>query len=423
MNLVGKEEVSKALPPNADKQSIAPDISRQVRASIQNAGFYRRARKALKLDSYFYLTSIVFLIASLVFTLWFSTSHGKAIDKQFAKNAATRNSLQMLMEELHSSHLAYVESAQKKISNLTKAPVTDETLSKIEDNAAIVQQTPGPTKNVLSKPHRNEHVSELIPAHKDQLQILQQRIENQSQQLEVLSKDNYELRLALNFGTQDKVIDSRAKQPTPTTIVPSKELDTSTLVHRAFDAFNNQQIDTANSLYQQALQHAPQSRDANLGVAAIAIQQGNMVLAVDRYRYLLALDPLDLSAFNALLKLSEDDSSLEVEMIGHISQYEPQSHILYRALGSYYSRQNKWNLAAHAFEKSAAVLDAADDYYNLALSLDHTGKRQRALAYYQKALDYASGHNNVEPLFSVQEVQARMAEISETTTPNRIIQK
>jgi len=412
MNLVARDEVVKTIPPSIDQEhkddtpselEYSPNASEAHEKGVVKMGVFQTVKKTLALDVYFYLASGVSLLVVAVLGLWFTLGHSKVIDKQVLSGKATHSVLQKMLEDLHASHMAYVEAAAEKSTELVDIDVNDNGAPDGKGTGEIVQEL---------KEQRQEE-----PPVKQS--ILQNRIDTLSQQIALLSQDNYELREALHFGalesnrtdeklgSVEKVLPAKAEQESALS-----STDITALIHSAYSAFNNQQIPKAGALYQQALQVSPQNRDANLGVAAIAVLQGNSILAIDRYRHLLRLDPVDRDAFAALLELSEENGSLEVEMTGHIAKHKPESQSLYGVLGSYYSRNAKWDQAVRAFEMSSDAIGLANDYFNLAVSLDHAGHQQRALVYYQEVLDRTLAGDTVAPIFSVQEVHDRVAEIS-----------
>lgn len=417
MNLVAKDEVIKATPPSVDSEGkdntpgefkLSPGASVVHENGVYKKAAYKKVKKVLTLDVYFYVASAVSLFLVAVFGLWFFLVHSKSIDEQILKSNAAHSVLQRMLQDLSTSHTAYVEAAAGKTTMLDDIEVNDKAELNGEGAVVAVQNL---QEQGQEDPRAKQH-------------ILQQRIDGLSQQIALLSQDNYELRQALHFGAQDnsskdaKSNSAAQKQSTPTSVNALSTLDITTLIHSAYTAFSDQRIEKAGVLYQQALQQSPQNRDANLGVAKIAILQGNSVLAADRYRHLLVLDPVDLDAFTAMLALSESNDSLEVEMVGHIAKYEPESYILYSALGRYYSRKAKWDLAVLAFEKSIDANSPVNDYFNFAISLDHAGDQKRALDYYQKALNDVPTEKGVSPPFSLHEVRARVAEISGRVIPD-----
>ena len=141
-------------------------------------------------------------------------------------------------------------------------------------------------------------------------------------------------------------------------------------------------------MYAQALQLEPYNRDANLGVAAVAMKTGNYPVATLRYRHLLSLDPVDVVAFSALLNLAAVTRNpvMENEMILHSSQHRDYP-ALHAALGNYYSQTDRWVMASQSYAAAVGLSpDTADYLYNLAVTLDNLGDSQAAIDTYERAL-------------------------------------
>ena len=115
-------------------------------------------------------------------------------------------------------------------------------------------------------------------------------------------------------------------------VVPQTDLpqvDFPQLLGKAFHAYSTGDFNQAGALYRRALQLDPYNRDANLGVAAVAVKGGNYAVAVQRYRHLLSLNPDDALAFSSLLGLAgiTRDSALENELVVHTSQSVSYTHL------------------------------------------------------------------------------------------------
>ena len=164
--------------------------------------------------------------------------------------------------------------------------------------------------------------------------------------------------------------------------------DFSSIIGKAFHAYSTANLREADALYAQALQLEPYNRDANLGVAAVAMKTGNYPVATLRYRHLLSLDPVDVVAFSALLNLAAAtrDPVMENEMILHSSQHR-DAPALHAALGNYYSQTARWVMASQSYATAVGLSpDTADYLYNLAVTLDNLGDSQAAIETYERAL-------------------------------------
>jgi len=141
--------------------------------------------------------------------------------------------------------------------------------------------------------------------------------------------------------------------------------------------------------YQQALTLDPSSRDANLGVAGMAVINGRQDHAIDIYRQLLTVKPNDPVVVAALLQLATDTNGIEQEVLSHIDQLPSTSAAVYAAVAIYYSAKRRWSEAIPFYVKSDAVMPSADVLYNLAVCLEHLGRHKEAVLRYSQALDTA----------------------------------
>ncbi len=169
------------------------------------------------------------------------------------------------------------------------------------------------------------------------------------------------------------------------------------LIVNGYNAYIEGDYRSAEKWYDKAMHLDPYSRDANLGVAAIASLQGHNRLAENRYRHLLSLNPDDKTAFSALLLLASADNSIEHELLALIEQQARDRAGLYAVLGHFYSQQRRWSESSDAYRKSLAFNSAgminADDLFNLAVSLDNLGQTGPAATYYQQALNTDGMHS------------------------------
>ena len=162
-----------------------------------------------------------------------------------------------------------------------------------------------------------------------------------------------------------------------------------------YQAYRNGDFVTARKYYGDALHKDPKSRDALLGLAAIALQQSQDDIAAHHYRQLLALDPRDPIAQAGMATLfgATDMAGTESRLKRLLIQ-SPQSAALNFALGNHYADQSRWSEAQHAYF-NAVSLDQADGRFafNLAVSLDHLGQRKLAAQYYRSALQLSPSGN------------------------------
>lgn len=177
----------------------------------------------------------------------------------------------------------------------------------------------------------------------------------------------------------------------------------------AWRAYQRGDYVTAGQGYRQVLGRDAHNRDALLGLAAVAQQQGNDEAAQQYYRQLLVLDPRDPVAQSALMNYSPDAGNTESRLKQMLSD-QPRSGVLHFALGNYYAEQSGWGDAqqsyfnAHTLEPTNAQFT-----FNLAVSLDHLGQRKLAAKYYQQALQLdVSGNSG----FDHAQAQQRLNELT-----------
>ena len=188
---------------------------------------------------------------------------------------------------------------------------------------------------------------------------------------------------------------SRRKLDAPAVSVQRKvETDTVTpVLLNAYQAYQRADYVTATQDYREVLSKDEHNRDALLGLAAIAQQQGESETAQSYYRQLLVLNPHDPAAQAALLSYAPDSGDTESKLKTLLAE-QPRSAALHFALGNYYADQSSWGDAqqsyfnAHALEPSNAQFT-----FNLAISLDHLGQRKLAAQYYQQALQLDAAGN------------------------------
>lgn len=163
------------------------------------------------------------------------------------------------------------------------------------------------------------------------------------------------------------------------------------LLTSAYQAFMLGDIGKAETDYRKALRRTPNSRDALLGLAAIATNRNQVHEAVSLYQRVLQLDPGDAAAQAGLIGLRGfADTTMSESRLKILLAQNPNVGYLHFALGNQYAQQLRWSEAQEAyFNALHADSDNADYAFNLAVSLEHLGQRKPALVYYRRALDLA----------------------------------
>jgi tetratricopeptide (TPR) repeat protein len=166
-------------------------------------------------------------------------------------------------------------------------------------------------------------------------------------------------------------------------------------------------------LYQQALRELPNNRDALLGLAATAIQLGDVTGARITYTKLLELDPRDVLARVGLMDSMPMGDSVQTEtQLQSLKTEHPDVAQLAFALGNFYASQRRWNEAQAAYydallaAKAESGSQVSPDFaFNLAVSLERLNQQQPAFNFYREALEQA---RVVNPGFDVRVLRERL---------------
>ena len=167
-----------------------------------------------------------------------------------------------------------------------------------------------------------------------------------------------------------------------------------------WQAYQNGNFDVASEHYSRVLSqdsdnHNSPSRDALLGMAAIAQQRSQDHVAARFYNQMLALDPLDPDAHAGMISLlgekglARTESRLKLLLTQH-----PEAAVLHFALGNHFAELSLWAEAEQAYFSACKLdIDNAQYAFNLAISLDHLGKLNQAEHHYRRALQLDSSRN------------------------------
>ena len=180
-------------------------------------------------------------------------------------------------------------------------------------------------------------------------------------------------------------------------------------LERAYGAFRAGDLESAAEAYRAVVRHEPGNRDALLGLAAVATRTGGWDEAAGHYARVLAFHPADSVAQAALIAVGGQDSARGESRLKALLWREPEAAHLHFDLGNVYAAQSRWPEARQSFF-SAYRFDRenADYAYNLAVSLDHLSRRERALHFYHEALALARSRPSS---FDATAVRARIREV------------
>lgn len=166
---------------------------------------------------------------------------------------------------------------------------------------------------------------------------------------------------------------------------------------QAFNAYRENDFVTARAQYQQALRNSPNSRDALLGLAAVAMKTGDAVTARTHYSKLLELNPNDALARVGLLESLPSSDAVEKEgELRALFAEHPDVAPLAFALGNLLASQGRWSDAQQSYYDALLAAKAggsgpvSPDYaFNLAVSLERLNQLRPAYNFYREALAQA----------------------------------
>ena len=159
------------------------------------------------------------------------------------------------------------------------------------------------------------------------------------------------------------------------------------LLQQAYQAYESDDIDQARRAYDQVLEMEAENRDGLLGRAAIHVIDQQYQAAIDKYQLILERNPNDSMALTSLISVAKIDPEAGESQLKLLLRQQPDTAYLHFALGNMYGNQQRWSEAQSAYFNALQLAKTDPDYaYNLAVSLEHLGKPEAAIAYYQRAL-------------------------------------
>ncbi|WP_051293744.1 tetratricopeptide repeat protein [Pseudoduganella violaceinigra] len=177
-------------------------------------------------------------------------------------------------------------------------------------------------------------------------------------------------------------------------------------VQNGYAALKSGDLATARQQYDRALLEDPNSRDALLGSAAVALREHDGRQASGNYLRLLELDPNDPDALAGLSELHPGDLQTSETRLRGLARQHPESGPVQFALGNLFARQGRWPEAQQSYFRAVnAMPDNADYAFNLGVGLDHMNQPRLARTYYRRALELAQ---STPPAFSIDAVHRRL---------------
>jgi len=212
--------------------------------------------------------------------------------------------------------------------------------------------------------------------------------------------------------TQPPLPPSRPSPKQNITITAAKTTpEVPTQLVTAYQAFQQNRLDSAQESYQKMLVADPNNIEALLGLAAIAEQQKQTDKAAQYYLQVLHLDPRNAVAQAGLLGIvGHADPQGSETRLKQLLAREPSAFV-YFTLGNLYAEQSRWPEAQAAYFQAFHLQpDNADFAFNLAVSLEHLNQAKPALNFYQQAIQLArdQGHAN----FDLSLAQNRISKLS-----------
>ena len=183
-------------------------------------------------------------------------------------------------------------------------------------------------------------------------------------------------------------------------------------LQEGYRAYQAGDFASARAAYVRALQSNYRSRDALLGMAAIAVRQGRPEEAERFYRKQLEFDPLDEVAKAGLTGIARGMGTRERETalrnLGEAPASNAQTAV---QLGNLYASEKRWADAQQQYFRALTLEPGNPDHaFNLAVSLEHLDQPKLALDYYQKAQTLAAQR---KPAFDPAELKTRIEALSQ----------
>ena len=164
------------------------------------------------------------------------------------------------------------------------------------------------------------------------------------------------------------------------------------VLQNAYQLLNAGDFANARLQYEAVLKKDANNRDALLGLAALALKEGQGEPAQAIYLRLLTLDPNDGDALAGLTNLRQGDAVQSEQGLKRLLQRTPENGALLFALGNLYARQGRWPEAQQSYFHAYTSMPGNADYaFNLAVGLDRLNQGKLALGYYQSALTLGQG--------------------------------
>ena len=206
---------------------------------------------------------------------------------------------------------------------------------------------------------------------------------------------------------------ARAKPADGIAVTPeSKPLAVNPTLASAYRALESARFAEAQSLYDQVVQREPRNVDALVGLAAVAVEQGNGEAAARYYMRVLEVEPNNAYAQTGMIGLvGRADPAAAESRLKQLIAREP-SAFLYFTLGNVYADRSMWAQAQGAYFQAHNLQPDNPDYaFNLAVSLERISQPRIATGYYRKAMQLAQERGYAG--FDVKTAEERIRKLAE----------
>lgn len=160
----------------------------------------------------------------------------------------------------------------------------------------------------------------------------------------------------------------------------------------AYQAYLESDLDRAEYHYRRGLANNPDSKNSQIGLAAVAAQRQDYEQAMAYYQQVLKQNSEDQDALQGIASIAtelENQQAMMTELVNLARRY-PDLASLQFALGNQYAQRQDWFKAQQHYFDSVSLEQNNPDYrLNLAVSLDHLGQFQNALEQYKLSLALA----------------------------------
>lgn len=182
----------------------------------------------------------------------------------------------------------------------------------------------------------------------------------------------------------------------PGSSVQVKRVDKTDENKLAYEAYLNSDFEQAEYHYRRGLAQNPNSKNSQIGLAALAAQRRDYQQAMSYYQRVLQQNPEDEDALQGIASIAAELSNQEAmlnDLVGLARRY-PDSATLQFALGNQYAQRQDWFKAQQHYFDSVRLEQNNPDYrLNLAVSFDHLGQFKDALEHYKHSLALAESHS------------------------------